>query len=101
MSFFEFPHTRTYDSDLGWLIRQCKTNQDAIAALETWKADAQGSIDDIKQLYADIISGNFPEEMADAIKYATIIVSTLPILCLYPFLQQYFTKGVMVGSVKG
>ncbi|MBR3473456.1 MAG: carbohydrate ABC transporter permease [Oscillospiraceae bacterium] len=41
------------------------------------------------------------QEMADAIKYATIIVSTLPILCLYPFLQQYFTKGVMVGSVKG
>lgn len=67
MGFFEFPHTRTYDSDLGWLIRQCKTNQDAIAALEAWKADAQGSIDDIKQLYADIIAGNFPEEMADAI----------------------------------
>jgi putative aldouronate transport system permease protein len=41
------------------------------------------------------------QEMADAIKYATIIVSTLPILCLYPFLQKYFTKGVMVGSVKG
>lgn len=41
------------------------------------------------------------QETADAIKYATIIVSTLPILCLYPFLQQYFTKGVMVGSVKG
>ena len=67
MAFFEFPHTRTYDSDLGWLIRQCKTNQDAIAALEAWKVDAQGSIDDIKQLYADIIAGNFPEEMADAI----------------------------------
>ena len=31
----------------------------------------------------------------------TIIVSTLPILCLYPFLQKYFLKGVMVGSVKG
>jgi len=41
------------------------------------------------------------QETADAIKYATIIVSTLPIICLYPFLQQYFTKGVMVGSVKG
>lgn len=67
MSFFEFPHTRTYDSDLGWLIRQCKTNQDAIAALEAWKADTQSDIDDIKQLYADIIAGNFPKEMADAI----------------------------------
>lgn len=41
------------------------------------------------------------QNVADAIKYATIIVSTLPILCLYPFLQKYFAKGVMVGSVKG
>ena len=35
------------------------------------------------------------------IKYATILVSTLPILCLYPFLQKYFVKGMMVGAVKG
>ena len=41
------------------------------------------------------------QEMADAIKYATIIVTTLPILCLYPFLQKYFAKGVTVGAVKG
>ncbi|WP_055669211.1 carbohydrate ABC transporter permease [Desnuesiella massiliensis] len=34
------------------------------------------------------------------IKYSTVIVSTLPILCLYPFLQKYFVKGVMIGSVK-
>ncbi|WP_135554724.1 carbohydrate ABC transporter permease [Paenibacillus cymbidii] len=36
-----------------------------------------------------------------SIKYATIIVSTLPILLLYPFLQKYFVKGVLIGSVKG
>lgn len=39
--------------------------------------------------------------MSDTVKYAVIIVSTLPILCLYPFLQRYFVKGVMVGAVKG
>ncbi len=39
--------------------------------------------------------------IAETIKYATIIVSTVPILALYPFLQKYFTKGVMVGAVKG
>ncbi|MDR1060364.1 MAG: carbohydrate ABC transporter permease [Clostridiales bacterium] len=39
--------------------------------------------------------------LAESMKYAVIIVSTLPILCLYPFVQKYFVKGVMVGSIKG
>ncbi len=37
----------------------------------------------------------------ESIKYATIVVSTIPILCVYPFLQKYFVKGVMIGGVKG
>lgn len=38
---------------------------------------------------------------AETIKYAAIVVTTLPIMCIYPFLQKYFTKGVMIGAVKG
>ncbi|MFD2614422.1 carbohydrate ABC transporter permease [Paenibacillus gansuensis] len=38
--------------------------------------------------------------IGETIKYATIIISTLPILCLYPFLQKYFVKGVMIGAIK-
>jgi putative aldouronate transport system permease protein len=41
------------------------------------------------------------EFVGEGIKYATMVVTTLPIMCLYPFLQRYFTKGVMVGSLKG
>ena len=37
----------------------------------------------------------------EGVKAASIVLSTLPILCLYPFLQKYFVKGVMIGSVKG
>lgn len=37
----------------------------------------------------------------ETIKYAAIVVSTLPIMCVYPFLQKYFTKGALIGAVKG
>lgn len=39
--------------------------------------------------------------VSETIKYATAVVTTLPILLLYPYLQKYFTKGVMLGSIKG
>ena len=39
--------------------------------------------------------------MAELLKYSLILVSTVPVMCLYPFVQKYFVKGVMIGSVKG
>lgn len=41
------------------------------------------------------------QQMGQVIKYGAIVVSTLPIICVYPFIQKYFVKGVMIGSVKG
>jgi len=41
------------------------------------------------------------EMIAQTIQYAVIVVATVPILALYPFLQRFFVKGVMVGAVKG
>lgn len=41
------------------------------------------------------------QQYAEMIKYGVVIVSSLPVLCIYPFVQKYFVKGVMAGSVKG
>ncbi|MGY5765254.1 carbohydrate ABC transporter permease [Brachybacterium sp. DNPG3] len=38
---------------------------------------------------------------AEGLKFAVIVIATLPIMCVYPFLQKHFAKGVMIGSVKG
>ncbi|QUH29565.1 carbohydrate ABC transporter permease [Vallitalea guaymasensis] len=60
--------------------------------LENQMQDAMmNNIDDI----------NNQQYIADLIKYGMIIVASLPLLVLYPFLQKYFVKGVMIGSVKG
>ena len=47
------------------------------------------------------VQGGYAQSSADQVKYAVIIVSTVPILCVYPFIQKYFEKGVMIGAVKG
>ncbi|WNQ09055.1 carbohydrate ABC transporter permease [Paenibacillus aurantius] len=47
------------------------------------------------------VGGGDKMPIGETIKYATIIVATIPILCLYPFLQKYFVKGVMIGAIKG
>ncbi len=44
---------------------------------------------------------NFVQPPEQSIKMAVIVVSTVPIMCVYPFLQKYFVKGVMVGALKG
>lgn len=41
------------------------------------------------------------QNLYDLIKYGVIIVSTVPIMAVYPFIQKYFTKGVMIGAIKG
>ena len=43
----------------------------------------------------------YAQQYAAQIKFGVIIVSTVPVLCVYPFIQKYFEKGVMIGAVKG
>ena len=59
------------------------------------------------QVSANDVQNNDPEllaymqQLADTMKYSLIIIASVPVLILYPFLQRYFVKGVMIGSVKG
>jgi putative aldouronate transport system permease protein len=57
---------------------------------------AQGTLGDAQTIDANI--GSIP---ADGVKMAVIVVSTIPILMVYPLLQKHFTKGVLIGAIKG
>jgi putative aldouronate transport system permease protein len=61
----------------------------------------QNQMSEISSLQAGAVSENVENLISDTIKYAVIIVAAAPILCVYPFIQKYFVKGVMVGSIKG
>lgn len=58
---------------------------------------SQISLDDMVDVEAMVAK----QGLSDILKYALIVVATAPILCMYPFIQRYFIKGVMIGSVKG
>ncbi len=51
-------------------------------------------------MLSDVGSADNPQAM-QLLRYSLIVVSTLPIMCIYPFLQKFFEKGVMLGAVKG
>jgi putative aldouronate transport system permease protein len=55
---------------------------------------ATGAVDDAKTL-------SEMQRIADLMKYALIFVASFPVMVLYPFLQRYFVKGIMVGAIKG
>ncbi|MNI85186.1 hypothetical protein D3C73_1421580 [compost metagenome] len=41
------------------------------------------------------------QQLSELLKYSLIVVATLPVLIIYPFVQRYFVQGMLVGSVKG
>lgn len=63
MSFFEFPHTRTYDSDLGWLIKHVNSYDETIAALNEWIAENEPKMDDLLAFMDELLKGDLPEGM--------------------------------------
>lgn len=68
MSYFEFPHTRTYDSDLGWLIKHVNSYDETIATLNEWIAENTPKLEDMEALYQALISGDLPEGVQEGIE---------------------------------
>lgn len=62
---------------------------------------ARGMTDTMKLAYQRLVGGTNETLFEEAVKAATVAVTTLPIMLVYPFIQKYFVKGVLVGSVKG
>ena len=62
-------------------------------------AQASPSLEDYQNMSAEDIANM--QYAADLMKYSLIVISSAPILCAYPFVQKYFERGVMIGSVKG
>ena len=72
------------------VLREILLQSQAAAAMIGSATDAES----VQYLYAQ-------KDAADQIKYGVIVVSTLPMMLVYPWLQNFFAKGVMIGSVKG
>jgi putative aldouronate transport system permease protein len=86
--FFAVSHWNTYFNALIYLSDSKKWTLQVLVKTLVIDSDSQGTSDDVL----------VPQE---TIKMASIILAMAPILIVYPFLQKYFAKGVMIGSIKG
>lgn len=82
MGFFEFPHTRTYDTDLGWIIKNIKGYNDTIQALNDWIAENTPRIEDLEAFQEALESGELPEGVQHGIEtwlttHATEVISAI------------------------
>ena len=78
-------------------------NDQNLLPLQSWLRDLlmsnKMSLNNMQGL--DAAAAEAKMQLSQTLKYSVIIVSTVPVLCVYPFIQKYFVKGVMIGSVKG
>jgi putative aldouronate transport system permease protein len=91
--FYGVSHWNSWFSAMIYLVD--KTKQPLQLVLRNILIDAQTSEMTMDDAYGDRYA------VAQTVKYATIMVATVPVLLFYPFLQKYFVKGVMVGAIKG
>lgn len=53
------------------------------------------------EAFTDVADQETREGLRELLKFSLIIVASVPVLCIYPFVQKYFVRGVMIGSIKG
>ncbi len=76
-------------------------NDDALHPLQIVLRNILISSQMSENMVDDLVSSSQQQRVAEVMKYGVIVVASLPVLVLYPFVQKYFVKGVMIGSLKG
>lgn len=98
-------NTKTMLSGRNKYIMQKNTAISFVYAIFSWKPAHFNVIKNNTRSFADatgtVINSADQILLYEGLKYAVVIVASLPVMCLYPFLQRYFVKGTMVGAVKG
>lgn len=84
-----------------WLHASMFIRQRSMYPLQLYLREILINSDTSSMMTSSASTGTDRVAISETIKYAAIVVSTIPILCIYPFLQKYFVKGVMVGALKG
>ncbi len=93
--FYAIAHWNSYFSALIYLRSESKYPLQLILRNILIENDVSSS------MVYDAYSVGEKQKLADLIKFGVIIVSSIPVLILYPFVQKYFVQGVMIGAIKG
>lgn len=79
MWFNQYPYINLNDLNLDWLLKHMKELVAALADLDGWRAEHEKEYEELKKLYDDIVSGNFPEEMKNSL-YEWVVANSVSII---------------------
>ena len=79
MWFNQYPYINLNDLNLDWLLKHMKELLAALADLESWRAEHENEYKELKKLYDDIVSGNFPDEMKKSL-YDWVVANSVSII---------------------
>lgn len=79
MFFTQYPYINLNDLNLDWLLKHMKELLAALDDLERWRAEHEQEYEELKKLYDDIVSGNFPEEMKKSL-YDWVVANSVSII---------------------